>query len=271
MKGNCVFLVFLLILALGACGNPVIPREYTLVMPSLPPLWEETLGQAHWRLIWLNQDGVLQVSETGGRIMAVSIVQEWATGILAFPYWPGRGVLPGEMRPAGGIFPFDARGSGIYLSWRGGPEAWFYRELAAATEISGDPGKRRPEYFDWPRFRSLLGSSSVPPEIQADPWRADWTDIAVRTVKSGFDRRRISVREEGELPVSREALIRETPGQPGETVGPFFGPSPFAKPVIAEPGTGFRFRLGPGTDTYVSAGGILRVSRSGWIWVKTGD
>ncbi|AEF84100.1 hypothetical protein TREPR_3142 [Treponema primitia ZAS-2] len=264
-------MVFLLIMALGACGDPVIPQEYTVVMPSLPSLWEETLGQAHWRLIWLNQEGVYQTAETAGGKAAVSVVQEWATGILAFPYWPSRGVLPGEMRPAGGIFPFDAKEGSIYLSWQGGPEAWFYREMAAATEASADPGKRRPEYFDWPRFRSLLASSSVPPEIQADPWRADWTDIAVRTVKSGFDRRRISLRKEVELPVSREALLREGPGQPGETIGPFIGPSPFAKPVIAEPGVGFRFRVGAETDTYVSAGGLLRVSRSGWMWVKAGN
>jgi hypothetical protein len=166
------------------------------------------------------------------------------------------------MRPAGGILPFDASGSSLRLSWHGGVEAWFYRELARAlkTEAEGQ-GRRRPEYFDWPRFHALLQSDAVPEAVRDDPWRADWHGIAVETVKSGFDRRRVKVQPEEELLVPGKALTETTAPE-----GPFTGPSPFAGPLFPEPGTGFRFRVTARSDAYVSAGGILRVSRGAWIW-----
>jgi hypothetical protein len=166
------------------------------------------------------------------------------------------------MRPAGGLLPFDVSGNSLQLSWHGGVEAWFYRELGEALTAEAEGrGKRRPEYFDWPRFRALLQSDALPEAVREDPWRADWHGIAVETVKSGFDRRRIKVQAEKELLVSREVL--------GETTvlgGSFTGPSPFAKPLFPEPGRGFRFRVTARSDTYVSAGGILRVSKDAWIW-----
>jgi hypothetical protein len=269
MRGNKGFLFFVLILANGALtfvacdGDPVIPREYTVDFPALPVSWGELMGNPHWRLVWLNPQGVPQVMETdGGGKTAITSVLEWATPVLAFPFWPGRGIRPGEMRPAGGLFPFDAPGNTLRLSWQGGVEAWFYRELAAALDAeAAGQGKRRPEYFDWPRFRALLQSEAVPNAVREDPWRADWRGIAAETVKSGFDRRRIKVQPEEELLVPREAL--------GETTisgVPFFGPSPFAGPLFPEPGAGFRFMVTLRSDTYVSPGGILRVSKGAWIW-----
>jgi hypothetical protein len=269
MKGNKGFLFFVLALVSGALnftacgGDPVIPPEYTVDLPVLPAGWQELMGNAHWRLVWLNPQGVPQILETdGGGKIAITSVLEWAVPVLAFPFWPGRGIRPGEMRPAGGLLPFDASGSSLRLSWHGGVEAWFYRELAEAlkTEAEGR-GKRRPEYFDWPRFRTLLQSDVLPEAVREDLWRADWHGIAVETVKSGFDRRRVKVQPEEELLVSREALTETT-----ASGGPFTGPSPFAGLLFPEPGAGFRFRVTPRSDTYVSAGGILRVSKGAWIW-----
>jgi hypothetical protein len=166
------------------------------------------------------------------------------------------------MRPAGGILPFDVSGSSLRLSWHGGVEAWFYRELGEALTAEAEGrGKRRPEYFDWPRFRGLFQNDALPEAVLEDPWRADWHSIAVETVKSGFDRRRIKVQPEEELLVSREAL-----GGTAASGGPFAGPSPFAGLLFPEPGTGFRFRVTARSDTYVSPGGILRVSKGAWIW-----
>ncbi|WP_010257857.1 hypothetical protein [Treponema primitia] len=278
MKGNNGFLFFALTLVLGACaGNfaacsadPVIPPEYIVNLPSLPVPWQEMLGSPHWRLVWLNPQGIPQSLETaGGGKTAIAAASEWATPVLAFPYWPGRGILPGEMRPAGGILPFDTSGSKLQLSWQGGVEAWFYRELTEARNTATGTidtttlNKRRPEYFDWPRFRTLMGSDAVPEAIRDDPWRADWHDIAIRTVQSGFDRRRITAQKGEELLVPRNALAKT--GDHGAE-GPFAGPSPFAKPMFPEPGVGFRFMVTPRSDTYVSVEGILRVSRGVWMW-----
>ncbi|MDR1248291.1 MAG: hypothetical protein LBK63_03215 [Treponema sp.] len=269
MKAITGFSFFLFFLVLGACDRAAIKSEYALDFPPLPAAWQEMLGDARWRLIWTDDQGVAQTMETGGEA-AISVVSEWATPALAFPYWPGRGILPGEMRPAGAIFPFDVRGDRLQLSWRGGAEAWFYRELAAARNAAlveaGTGGgtaaagaaldKRRPEYFDWPRFRSLLDSDAIPAAVREDPWKADWREVAIRTVQSGFDRRRISGQ------TTKELLA------PGSELGdgPLAGPSPFARPLLPEPGLGYRFAVTNRSDTYVSADGILRVSGKTWIY-----
>ncbi|GHV76308.1 hypothetical protein AGMMS49942_11290 [Spirochaetia bacterium] len=268
MKKLNGFLFFALVL--GACEDPVIPPEYTVKFPVLPTAWQELLGPAHWRLSWLNPQGLPQFLETNGTgTTSIAAVLEWATPVLAFPYWPRRGIHPGEMRPSGGILPFDAAGSALQLSWQGGVEAWFYRKLSEARTAAGnaDTGnvdeaalnKRRPEYFDWPRFHSLMDSDVISEAVRDDPWQVDWQDVAVRTVKSGFDRRRIKVQQGEELLVPGDA------GGP-TPAGPFAGPSPFAQPLAPEPGTGFRFRVTARPDTYVSAGGILRVSRKTWVY-----
>jgi hypothetical protein len=266
MKRTNGFLFFTLALAgavvLGACENPVIPPEYTVEFPALPAAWQELMGPAHWRLAWLNPQGIPQSRECGGGTSSIAAVLEWATPVLAFPYWPGRGILSGEMRPAGGILPFDAAGKTMQLSWQGGVDAWFYRELSAARNtVAATPSinKRRPDYFDWPRFRELMDSEAIPEPVRNDPWQVDWQDVAVRTVTSGFDRRRIKVQAGMELLVPGDALAEAM-------AGPFAGPSPFAQPLVPEPDVGFRFRTTARPDTYVSAGGILRVSRKTWVY-----
>jgi hypothetical protein len=266
MKGNYKFASIFLVLTLSACGEPVVPPGYFAELPSLPSVWEELLGPAHWRLVWINPEGVKETLEfagpPGGVKPEITLAGMWATAILAFPYWPEQGILPEMMHPAGGIFPFDAEGPLIRLSWRGGVDAWFYRELSIATAGEGaETGKRRPEYFDWPRFRSLLDSSVIDETVRADPWRADWGDIALRTIRSGFDRRRLKAQAGEEFLLPRSALG----GAPG-LEGPLAGPSPFAKPLFPEPDTGFRFTLTGQTDTYVSPAGILRINRGAWMW-----
>jgi hypothetical protein len=271
MKAINGFVFFLLVLVLGGCGDPAIKDEYALELPALPAAWQELLGRARWRLIWIDGQGAPRSLETDGGA-AISVAMEWATPALAFPYWPLRGILPGEMRPAGAIFPFDVRGDRLQLSWRAGAEAWFYRELAAArnavlgaaaagaddstASVTAALDKRRPEYFDWPRFRSLMDSDVVPAAVRNDPWLVDWGNVAIRTVQSGFDRRRIVEQAAGELAAPKAAL--------GE--GPFAGPSPFAAPLLPTPDKGYRFAVTSRADTYVSAEGILRVSGKTWVY-----
>jgi hypothetical protein len=275
MKAYTVFLLFLLFLSLGGCGEPAIRDGYVLEAPPLPAAWQELLGRARWRLVWIDERGVGQTLETDGTAV-ISAAVEWASPALAFPYWPGRGISPGEMRPAGALIPFDIRDGRLQLSWRAGAEAWFYRELAAARnaaldEVEGKAkgeaedgvadlkaalDKRRPEYFDWPRFRSLMESDAVPETVRDDPWLVDWQDLAARTVRSGFDRRRIVEQTRAELVAPRAAL----------GAGPFAGPSPFAGPLLPAPDAGYRFAVSSRADTYVSAEGILRVSGKAWVY-----
>jgi hypothetical protein len=269
MKAIIGFLLLVCSLGLGGCETPALRDEYVLDFPPLPAAWQELLGDAHWRLIWTDAQGASRTLETAGNA-AISVASEWAAPVLAFPYWPGRGILPGEMRPAGAIIPFDIRGDRLHLSWRAGAEAWFYRELAAARNaalaeaeaetvagtVTTALDKRRPEYFDWPRFRALMDSDAMPQAVRDDPWNVDWGDAAIRTVQSGFDRRRITAQATTELLIPGPAL----------GAGPFAGPSPFAPPLLPEPGAGYRFALTGRSDTYVSSGGILRASGKAWVY-----
>jgi hypothetical protein len=271
MKAHIGFVVFLAFLALGGggCGDPAVRGDYALEFPPLPEPWQELLGDPRWRVIWMDEQGIPQTLESDGEA-AVSVALEWASAALAFPYWPGRGILPGEMRPAGAVIPFDIHNDRLQLSWKAGAEAWFYRELAGArnaalAEAPADGSrasdtaaldKRRPEYFDWPRFRSLMDSDSVPAAVRDDPWIVDWRDVAARTIRSGFDRRRIVVQTTAELTAPKTALGS----------GPFAGPSPFAKPLLPEPDAGYRFAVTSRADAYVSAEGIVRVSEKAWVY-----
>jgi hypothetical protein len=137
-------------------------------------------------------------------------------------------------------------------------EALFFRELAAAgaktAEAAPRAAGRRPEFFDWPRFRELLAGETVPREIRRDPWLADWGLIAANTVRSGFDRRRI-------VPGARDTLRVTIP-----CPGPWIGASPFWEAPYWEAGEEVDLGGGDTVDTYISAGGLLRCTRGSWAW-----
>jgi hypothetical protein len=163
------------------------------------------------------------------------------------------------MRPAGALAPFDVEGASLRLTWEAGPEAYFYRAQAIALKaveatVTGTAAKRRPELFDWPRFRELMGSSNIPLEVRADPWRVDWDSLAERTIQSGFDRRRIQV--QSRLPV--EALI--------PCPGPWLGSSPFEEAHYWEAGEKVTLEAGEAAEACVSPGGILKFSQKGVLW-----
>jgi hypothetical protein len=137
-------------------------------------------------------------------------------------------------------------------------EAVFYREMAASRgALAGDkPGadKRRPELFDWPRFRELWAGAELNPEIREDPWLADWPVLARRTLESGFDRRRIS-------PKTRKTLGLSMP--PGET---WITPSPFAPARSWQEGEWVELEADLEVETLLSPQGMLRYTRDAWIW-----
>jgi hypothetical protein len=241
-----------------SCKGPIISPSYRIVLPALPLAWEMVLGPPLWRLEWLAPDGRLRSREgPEAALPEADLPAEWASPVLAYPFWPDRGLLPGCMRPAGAIAPFDAEGSGLRLSWEAGPEAWFYRALAQGAAAAGSlpSDGRSPDRFNWPRFRDLLRNGDIPPEIRADPWLADWEDIAVYTVQSGFDRRRVKAR-----PREPAAIIIPCPG-------PWAGASPFTEIRLWEAGETVRVEATVDADTLVSPGGVLRYNRDGVVWI----
>jgi hypothetical protein len=245
-----------------ACRDPVIPQSYRLILPAVPPAWEEILGPPRWRVEWFGPDGRLRYGEgPAAALPETDLLVEWASPVLAYPFWPDRGLAPGYMRPAGAIAPFDVQDGSLRLTWEAGPEAWFYRALAsapAALTASGNglseaAAGRHPGRFDWPRFRDLLRNGSIPREVQDDPWLAEWDAVAEKTVQSGFDRRRIKARSRAPLTV-----IVPWPG-------PWAGSSPFAEVRLWEAGETVTVEASEETDTLVSPGGMLRYGLNGTI------
>jgi hypothetical protein len=243
---------------LTACNDP-LKADYCAVLPQLPQDWAEIIGSPHWCIQWVNESGDWESRELlpGSGDLTVSPLEEWAVPILAWPYSPEKGLAPGCMRPAGAIYPWDASSGSIALSWRGGVDAYFWQELASvglpeASKTSGTP--RLPWLFDWIRFRELLQSSEVPETIQKDPWIADWSSIAQKTVSSGFDKRRIKPRSSKEIAV------------PGLDVF-WIGSSPFAPAISAAPGEVLRLSVHDEVETWVSLKGIIKGNKDAWIFI----
>ena len=265
-----LFAVFLCIPVLfGACLKSPIPPGCRLLLPELPLSWQGILEEPHWRLEWVNTKGVWQEMDLkpGEAAPKLSLMIEWTTPVFAWPYWPERGLFPGLMRPAGALFPWDylpgKNGASVLaLSWQGGVDAFFWKELAKAERLSAAsearlPGIQRvPWYFDWQRFRDLFCESGTLAEnVRTDPWLADWTDIAERTILNGFDRRRISSRQFTEINI---------PGLDGRWIGS----SPFALPLYAEPGSPLSIMASERTEVFVSINAVLKCSTAAWILLQ---
>jgi hypothetical protein len=265
-----VFPLFLIGLLLVSCGDPTIPAAYRAELPELPPLWKDSLGETRWRLTWVNPQGRLSSAEgTASSLPEIDLAPEHAVPVLAQPFWPSLGLHPGALRYAGAIFPRDARRDGaIRLSWEAGIDAAFYLALAeaAAHNASSDgsatgstaagsaANKRRPELFDWKRFRELLESADIPLEIREDPWLADWQAVAAKTVESGWDRRRVKAVEKTPVKLTLPAD------------GPWFSASPFAPVREWRAGETVTLDAGDSPELLLSPGGMLRYTKSSWVW-----
>lgn len=264
MKNFTLLLPFILGPWLGAALTgcaPVLPQSYRPELPALPAAWEEVLGPPWWRIEWWDSAGCFRRVEVEDTPPALDLAAERTVPVLAYPYWPGRGIRSADMRPSGAVFPFDAEGDRLVFTWEGGVAASFYLALdtAARAALIADPEKgmplRRGETFDWPRFRELLKSGDIHAAIREDPWLADWQSAAERTVKSGFDRRRL-------VPQKREELSLPVPSG-----GPWIGSSPFAGILDWKAGETARVGATAGVDAYISPQGILRCTRGVWSWI----
>ncbi|MCL2411196.1 MAG: hypothetical protein FWC97_06080, partial [Treponema sp.] len=144
------------------------------------------------------------------------------------------------------------------LSWEAGVDAVFYWELVSAYNKND---LRIPTNFDWLRFRELFQAGTLNEEVLQDPWLVDWKSVAVRTVESGFDRRRIVPQE------TESVYIAIAEHLPGKWQGLWYGASPFAKPLEFEEWELPVFSVRNGINIWISSEGILRISGNNWVFL----
>jgi hypothetical protein len=244
--------IFAMLNLFVSCGEPVLRQSYRVKLPAEPDAWREVLGEAHWRIEWYDGGGATRSAEIvpGGADCYARIMQEWTTPIIAWPYWPEKGIKPGVMMPAGALFPLDVSGGSINLSWNGGIDAAFFRELAALADE-----KRLPYNFNWKRFRKLFSDGELPENVLNDPWLADWKTIAAKTVSSSFDRRRITARKSSSFNFA----------VPSD--GPWIGTSPFMHEQDWQAGDTVTVKVVNPVDIYFCPDGTLRCSPNALIWL----
>jgi hypothetical protein len=242
---------FVTLTLLASCGEPVLRQSYRVNLPTEPDSWLEVLGKAHWLVEWNGNDGSTLSAEVvpDGTACYAGVMQEWASAVTAWPYWPDKGIKPGVMMPAGALFPFDVSGGSINLSWSGGVDAVFFWELAALADE-----KRLPQNFNWLRFRKLFSDGDLPENILHDPWLADWRAIAAKTASSSFDRRRISAQKGSSFNFT------------APSGGPWIGTSPFMRALDWQPGDSVTIKVVDSVDSYFCPAGILRCSSNAFIW-----
>ena len=238
------------------CCEDFLPSRYIPVLPDVPAAWVSLLGEPHWRLEWLDSDGREQIADIlpgGGTVIEIPVT--WTSPVTAWPYWPERNLIPGQFKPAGALFPFDADGEHIRLSWEAGPDAVFYRELATATGKTGQNSGKVPAYFDWPRFRSLFQLETLNRDVREDPWLVDWRTVAEKTVSSSFNQRRL-------VPETTQPVSIPVPP------GPWYGASPFAEPLFFEEDKTPVFPVRSGINVWVSTRGILRFTGKTYVFTE---
>ncbi|MCL2759631.1 MAG: hypothetical protein FWD22_05415 [Treponema sp.] len=252
-------IIFIVSVQLICCADR-FPSSYMLEFPETPEPWVLLLGEPHWRLEWLNVNGLKQIGDYPPGLhksLEIELPVTWANPVTAWPYWPEHNLNPGVFKPAGTLFPFDVKGSSLSLSWNAGPDTVFYWELAFTNEGNYS---RLPANFDWPRFRELFRSDVLAEAVREDPWLIDWRSVAERTSSGNFDRRRL---------VPEPVSTRTIP----VPAGTWYGTSPFAKPLVFTVietlnNGGVVFPVRSGINVWISTKGILRISTAAWFFIE---
>jgi len=224
MRRIPIFHIDVLLLLFVSCHAPFVdplvdPAEYVFELPEIPEAWYALLGSPSWSLEWMDENGSITTFcvPSGTKQVTLPLSVHQPGPIWAWPYWSQLGIDPHRTRPAGALLPLDIQGNRCRLTWMGGVEASFFRYLQSSP---GDP-RYGPEYFNWPRFRSLFQDKRLAQEVLADPWHVDWSLVAEKTRRSGFDSRRLNSRPVKTILISLPVL------------GPWVSGSPFS-PVLPE-------------------------------------
>jgi hypothetical protein len=258
------FCLFLAVIGLSvSCGPSPLQEQFWVVLPAAPLLWTELLGEPCWHLEWYDPAGKLQSAEfagrrasgaiAGGAAREIAVLAQWPSAVLAWPYWPEKALAPHMFYPAGAIYPFDVRGESIVLSWPGGVDAYFYRELDKVRSLN--KSNRTPEFFDWKRFHALLWEEA-PEDLRADPWLANWKDIAEKTVNSGF--------RKSLLKAEKRIVVGTT--LPHD--GPWIWSSPFKPSKSGKKGEEIPLSLGSRPEYLACPGGVLCILHHNQVWAE---
>ncbi|MDR2900840.1 MAG: hypothetical protein LBV20_04920 [Treponema sp.] len=234
---------------LCACKNPVIYMQYEVILPEIPPHWQSVLGTPQWRVKWVDADGNWQNTEAQQtRIFSLEICTTQITPVIAYPYWPEKNIYPGTFYPAGAMFPLDAADNTINLDWRGGAESQLYLYLARFNNEEN----RRPEHFDWQRFRAFLRTENEDKKVKADPWHVDWEAVAKKIAASGFRSSYIALKDYSEISVTiPESAL-------------WISPSPFDEGKQWKAGETVVLQAAESVSRYVSAKGTMLFTHKTW-------
>jgi hypothetical protein len=233
------------------CKNPVIYSQYEVILPEIPSDWQTVLGDPVWRLEWVDESGNWQeITAQQNKSLSLEIINTKINPIIAYPYWPEKNIHPKTFFPAGALFPLDTQNDAISLDWLGGVDAQLFLYLSKYnTEML-----RRPEHFDWQRFRGLLRMEIENEEIKANPWIVDWEAAAQRIAQSGFRSSYIREREYTEIEVSiPESAL-------------WISPSPFEEGKHWQEGERILLKAAKSPSRYVSAKGTLVFTEKAWAF-----
>ncbi|MDR2601817.1 MAG: hypothetical protein LBC53_05120 [Spirochaetaceae bacterium] len=230
-----------------ACSISGEAEDYEVVSPPIPSLWEKSFGPCFWVLEWLDSGGV-ERSLTLKSLEGVTIKPflEASVPVSAYPFWPRIGMQKGVFRPAGAIFPLDAEGGKIKLSWRGGVDANFYRLLASEGKEN-----REAQNFDWKRFRALFEEDGkIEKGARENPWTVDWEQAAKKTAESSFNSSRIKSRK-------RDYIEIKIPSD-----GPWMDGSPFSSVFSSwKPGEKAAVPITGDSESFFCPSGVLRCGK----------
>jgi hypothetical protein len=247
-------IVFVVSVQLICCADK-FPSRYVLELPKTPQSWVSLLGEPYWLVEWIDPGGQKKsMNIIPYYSLEIELPVTWANPVTAWPYWPKHNLIPGLFKPAGTLFPFDAKDRRLSLSWEAGPDTIFYWELVLAN-LNKQNDSRMPANFDWPRFRELFKINVLNKAVSEDPWLINWRSVAERTASGNFDRRRL---------VSENIELKTIP----VSGGPWYGTSPFAKPLVFAEGDTPVFPVLPGVNVWVSAEGILKVNGDTWVFIE---
>ena len=252
-------------LLVTSCGD-ICPSGYTLELPAASDAWVSLLGEPYWQIEWYDSGGNKKTANhlPNDGSLEIELPVTITTPVTAWPHWPVYNLTPGLFKPAGALFPFDAKGSSLCLSWEAGVDAVFYKELtepAGKEFINNSNYTKIPANFDWPRFRLLLKEEKINVSVRENPWLVNWQYVAEKTISGNFDSRRLVPETAKQTPVPFNIIEQIT-----NWTCLWYGTSPFDKPVSFAEGETPVFNIRSGINIWISQEGILRVNGNSWVF-----